>query len=450
MKKIELSEKFTSEKIILYALPAIISIIVTTSFGLVDGYFVSNLLGVDQFAAVNLVFPVLTVFPAAGYMIGSGASAIISDVMGKGNKKAACEKFSMTVALTLVTGVILGVIGYFTLPALINLLGADEELHGYCMEYGQIMLWFLPAFMVNMAFETLWITAEKSWNGFIVSVINGVTNALLDWLFIGCLGMGVMGAGLATAIAHLTTALLTIVYFLLPNKSSLRLRRFKPAVLKDIPGIFFNGASEMLGTVAGAIGVLVVNSRALSFYGEIGVGALGVFDYIFGIFAAFFFGISNTAVTVIGYKHGNRSFGEIKAMLKRGIILMLIGGVLMFALCEIFAEPFAGLFVGYDDAAHELAVHSIKVQAVTFILFGFNIYISSVFTGLGDGLSSIIIAASQTLVAPVIFVFLLPEIFGAEGIWYTIVAESVMTAVLTVLLLLTRFKRSLLSEKESE
>lgn len=450
MKKIELSEKFTSEKIILYALPAIISIIVTTSFGLVDGYFVSNLLGVDQFAAVNLVFPVLTVFPAAGYMIGSGASAVISDTMGKGNRNAACEKFSMTLALTLVIGVILGVIGYFSLPALINLLGADEELHGYCMEYGQIMLWFLPAFMVNMAFETLWITAEKSWNGFIVSVINGVTNALLDWLFIGGLGMGVMGAGLATAIAHLTAALFTVVYFLLPNKSSLRLRRFKPAVLKDIPGIFFNGASEMLGTVAGAIGVLVVNSRALSFYGEIGVDALGVFDYIFGIFAAFFFGISNTAVTVIGYKHGNRSFGEIKAMLKRGIILMLIGGVLMFALCEIFAEPFAGLFVGYDDAAHELAVHSIKVQAVTFILFGLNIYVSSVFTGLGDGLSSIIIAASQTLVAPIIFVFLLPEIFGAEGIWYTIVAESVMTAVLTVLLLLTRFKRSLLSEKESE
>ena len=121
MKKIELSENFTSGKIVLYALPAIISIIVTTSFGLVDGYFVSNLLGVDQFAAVNLVFPVLTVFPAAGYMIGSGASAIISDVMGKGNKNAACEKFSMTLALTLVTGVILGVIGYFTLPALINL-----------------------------------------------------------------------------------------------------------------------------------------------------------------------------------------------------------------------------------------------------------------------------------------------------------------------------------------
>ena len=450
MKKIELSENFTAVKIVLYALPAIISIIVTTSFGLVDGYFVSNLLGVDQFAAVNLVFPVLTIFPAAGYMIGSGGSAIISDVMGKGNKNAACEKFSMTVALTLVTGVVLGVIGYFTLPALINLLGADEELHSYCMEYGQIMLWFLPAFMVNMAFETLWITAEKSWNGVIVSVINGVTNALLDWLFIGCLGMGVMGAGLATAIAHLTAALFTVVYFLLPNKSSLRLRRFDPSVLKDIPGLFFNGASEMLGTVAGAIGILVVNARALSYYGEIGVDALGVFDYIFGLFAAFFFGISNTSVTVIGYKHGSRSFGEIKAMLKRGIILMLIGGVLMFALCEIFAEPFAGLFVGYDDAAHELAVHSIKVQAVTFILFGLNIYVSSVFTGLGDGLSSIIIAASQTLVAPIIFVFLLPEIFGAEGIWYTIVAESVMTAVLTVSLLLTRFKKSLVSEKKSE
>ena len=121
----------------------------------------SNLLGIDQFAAVNLVFPVLTIFPAAGYMIGSGASAVISDTMGKGNRDAACEKFSMTVALTLVTGVILGVIGYFSLPVLMKLLGADEKLLGYCMEYGQIMLCFLPAFMVNMAFETLWVTAKK-------------------------------------------------------------------------------------------------------------------------------------------------------------------------------------------------------------------------------------------------------------------------------------------------
>lgn len=450
MKKIELSEKFTSGKIVLYALPAIISIIVTTSFGLVDGYFVSNLLGVDQFAAVNLVFPVLTIFPAAGYMIGAGGSAVISDTMGKGNKNAACEKFSMTVALTLVTGVILGVIGYFTLPALINLLGADEELHGYCMEYGQIMLWFLPAFMVNMAFETLWITAEKSWNGFIVSVINGVTNALLDWLFIGCLGMGVMGAGLATAIAHLTAALFTVVYFLLPNKSSLRLRRFAPTVLRDIPGILFNGASEMLGTVAGAIGILVMNARALTFFGELGVDALGVFFYIFGLFVAFFYGISNTSVTVIGYKHGHRSIDEIRSILKRGIVLMLAGGVIMVTLCELFAEPFAGIFVGYDDSAYELAVHAIKLQAVTFILFGFNIYVSSVFTGLGDGLSSLIIATSHTLVGPILFVFLLPELFGAEGIWYTIVAESVMTALLTILLLLTRFKKSLLNEKKSE
>ena len=449
MKKIELSEKFTFRKIVLYALPAIISIIVTTSFGLVDGYFVSNFLGVDQFAAVNLVFPILIVFPAVGYMIGSGGSAVISDTMGKGDKKGACEKFSMLVVLTLVSGAALGLIGHFLLPLLIKMLGVSEELFGYCMEYGQIMVFFLPAFMINIAFETLWITAEKSWNGFMVSVINGATNALLDWLFVGLLGMGVMGAGLATAISHLTAAIFTIVYFLLPNKSSLRFRRFNSTVLKDIPGIFFNGASEMLGTVAGSISALIVNARVLDYFGEMGVDALGVFDYIFGIFAAFFFGISSTTVTVIGYKHGHRELEEIKAVLKRGIILMLIGGALMFTACELFAEPLAEIFVGYDDAAHELTTHAIKIQAVTFILFGFNIYASSVFTGLGDGLSSIIIAASQTLVAPVIFVFLLPALFGAEGIWYTIVAESVITAALTVLLLLTRFKCSLLNEKGS-
>lgn len=442
MKKIELSEEFTSKKIVLYSLPAIISILVTTSFGLVDGYFVSNLLGIDQFAAVNLVFPIIAIFPAMGYMIGDGGSAVISAAMGRNDKDAACEVFSMCVTFVLAIGAVLGVIGFLTLPLLVNLLGAGEELHTYCVEYSRIMAIFLPAFMINMAFETLWITAEKSWGAFVTSVINGVVNAFLDWLFIGRFGMGVMGAGLATSIGHLTAALLTILYFIFPNKSSLRFRRFRMDTLKEIPGICFNGASEMLSMVAGSLSILVVNARTLVFFGEAGVDAMGIFDYIFGFFSAFFFGISSTTVTVIGYKYGRREVDEIRAFLKRGIILMLWGGVVMLILCEFLAEPLSGIFVGYDVTVHALAVHSIRIQALTFVLFGFNTFISSVFTGLEDGLGSLIIAASQSLVAPVIFVYLLPVFIGKEGIWYTIVAESIITAVLSVWLLLSRFKQT--------
>ncbi|MCR5402914.1 MAG: MATE family efflux transporter, partial [Butyrivibrio sp.] len=191
----------------------------------------------------------------------------------------------------------------------------------------------------------------------------------------------------------------------------------------------------------------VMNARILLLFGERGVAAFGVCAYIYGIFAAYFFGISDTSVTVIGYKHGNRALDEIKDLLKKGIILMLAGGVIMFVLCELFPAPFAAIFVGYDAITYDLAVHAIRIQAIMFILFGFNIYVASVFTGLEDGLSSILIAANQSLVAPIIFVFLLPALFGKEGIWYTLVAESVITAILAVFLLLTRFKKSLLHEK---
>ena len=442
MKKIELSDNFTYGNIILYSLPAVVSLLVTTSFGLVDGYFVSNLLGIKQFAAVNLVFPVLIVLPAAGYTIGSGGGAVISEAMGKGDKIRAHEIFTMSTALILAAGTILGIIGIFILPFLINLLGADKELYGYCLAYGQIMALFLPAFMINTAFELLWITAEKSWIGFAVAAINGASNAFLDWLFMGVLNMGIMGAGLATAIANLIAALFTVLYFLLPNKSCLRFRRFNSDILREIPGILFNGASEMLDAAAGSVSAIVMNARALAFFGETGVDALGVFDFVFGLFAAFFFGISSTSITVIGYKHGQKEFDEIKAILKRGIILMICSGIIMFILCELLAEPLAGIFVGYDVTAHALTIHVIRIQAATFVLFGFNTFVSSVFTGLEDGLSSILISASQTLVAPIVFVFLLPLFLGGNGIWYTIVAESIVTAFLTVMLLLTRFKKA--------
>ncbi len=448
MKKIGLSDNFTYGKIVLYAFPAIISIIVSSSFGLVDGYFVSNLLGVDQFAAVNLVYPILIIFPAAGYMIGSGGNAVISDRLGKGDKEEACGMFSMCTALTLIAGMILGAIGYFLLPVLISLMGAESKLHGYCMEYGRIMLLFLPAVMVNMAFERLWITAEKSWNSFIASIINGAVNVFLDYLFIRHFSMGIMGAGLATAIANLAAALFTVVYFFLPNNSSLRFVRFGSTVLGEIPGILFDGASEMFSSIAGAITSLVMNARVLLFFGERGVSAVGVFDLIFGIFAAYFFGIADTSVSVIGYKHGNRALDEIKVLLKRGIILMLAGGIIIFILCELLAGSFSAFFVGYDDAAYDLTAHSIKIQAATFILYGFNIYVSSVFTGLEDGLPSLIIAVNQSLITPVALLFLLPLLFGKEGIWYTLVVESCITAILATLLLLIRFKKSLMSEKD--
>ncbi len=442
MKKIELSEHFTWGKLLRYSLPAIGQMLAITSFQLVDGVFVSNYLGVTPFAAVNFISPAFLVLYGLGFMFGSGTSALVAQLMGEGERQKGREVFTLSMAAMVLLGAVLGALATALMPALARLVRATEAAIPYCVDYGRLLTAFLPAYLVNAAFQSLWITAEKPVLGMWVSVVNGALNVLLDWLFMGPLGWGVRGAALATSLSALITAGFTAVYYLRPNASSLRLVRVNLAHLRELGRICGNGFSEMVDGLTANLTQLVINGQLTRYIGEIGVAAMGVYNYVIELFMAVFFGISSTMVTVVGYQYGAKNRKELDSLTRTGSLLSVGLGVAMCLLCAAFAGPIAGVYLGYDDAARGLAMQALRISSMACLFYGFNLVVSSVFTGLGDGLASALIAVCESLAAPVAMVCLVPALFGANAIWYATPLASLITAILCAAMLKWRYPRS--------
>ena len=439
MKKVELSENFTYGKLIVYALPSILNMLISISFQLVDGYFVSNLLGVSAFAAVNLVMPLCVVMFALGLMFGTGSSAVAARYLGSGEEQKAREIFSCAVVFMIVVGLILGGILVLLMPTIGRMVGASVHSLDDCVIYGRWVAAFLFAFIITYGFQSLWVTAGKAWLGTVIAVINGAMNAVLDWVFMVPLKMGVTGAALATSLAALTGTIITLVYFARPNSSSLRLTVPKLRTFKEMGAVCFNGASEMVDSVSGNLTEMVINGQLMRYYGETGVAAMSVFGYIASVFLSISYGFSNAIITIAGYKVGEKKKQEIHELLRRSTVLQILAGTVMGVLCWLLAKPFASLYVGYDEATLGLAVKVLKISSVACLLYGFDSFCGAFFTGLGDGLGSIIIAFTLSLAAPVGFVLLLPAVWGPEAIWYLYPVFTLATAILCVGMLKWRY-----------
>ena len=243
--KIQLAEHFTYKKLIKFTIPTIIMMIFTSIYGVVDGIFVSNCVGSDAFASVNLIMPILMIFGTVGFMFGTGGSALVSKTIGEGKREKAREYFSMLIYLLIIIGLVFTVMGIVLIKPASVLLGADDAMLENCMIYGKVILIFLVAFILQNAFQSFLIVAEKPTFGLVISVITGVMNMGLDWLFMYVLKMGVLGAGLATGMSQLIGGIVPLVFFMRNNGTVLRLTKAKFDG-KAIWQACTNGSSEML------------------------------------------------------------------------------------------------------------------------------------------------------------------------------------------------------------
>ena len=434
---ISLDEHFTCKKILLYALPNVGTMLAITSFQMIDGYFISNFLGVMPFAAVSLVFPLIMILVAPGFMIGEGGSAIIAKLKGEENISAAREYFTMLVAVLLIGGLVIGATLYFFLPEILKLIGASDELIPYCLEFGGIILCFLPCMLISTAFQSLWIAAEKPVTGFRLALLEGLVIVFFDWLLIVQFGFEIEGAAMATVLGMSTFTIITLGYFTRPNSSGLHFVKFnfKP---KELLKICYNGSSEMVDAVSVNIVELVFNLRLMQLIGEIGVVAFGVYSYVNEIFLSFFFAISATSITLIGYNHGRKNFAEIKSLRRNNIILTLSLGVILTAAGILLSEEIANFYVGYDIETFNLTVTVLQTCSLMFLLYGFNIFTSAYFTGLEESLLSACIAFLQSLIMPIIAVLVLPEFFGTNSIWFSLPFATLITSLFATFLLLRK------------
>jgi len=437
---IQLSDHFNYRKIIRFTLPSIAMMIFTSIYGVVDGLFVSNFAGKTGFAAINFILPVLNILGTFGYMFGAGGSALISKTLGEGKREKANQFFSMFVYLSIALSVLMAVLGFAFMRPLSQWLGAEGQLLEDCVLYGRIFILALPAWILLYEFQLFFVTAEKPQLGLAVTVAAGVTNIVLDAVFIIVFKWGLAGAAAASALSQVVGGVFPLVYFGRPNSSILRLT--KPiwdmkAILKGCT----NGSSELMSGIASSFVGILYNVQLLNYAGENGVAAYGVMMYLSMIFASTFLGYCNGIAPVIGYHYGAQNHGELKSLLKKSLTIMGICSAGMLLLSEILATPISKIFVGYDQALLELTIHGFRIFSFSFLFMGLGIFGSSFFTALNNGLISALISFLRVLVFQMGAVLLLPMFFDVDGIWMSVAIAELIAAVISITFIATLRKK---------
>jgi putative MATE family efflux protein len=438
--KIQLSDHFTYGKLIRFTLPSIVMMIFTSVYGVVDGIFVSNFAGKTPFAAINLIMPYIMAFGCVGFMLGTGGTALISKTLGAGDRKKANEIFSMLTAVCIVGGIATSVVSVAFLRPAAQLLGAQGQMLEDCVIYGMIVLPANTAYILQFAFQSFCVTAEKSNLSLGMTVAAGVCNIVLDALFVGVFGWGLVGAAAATAIAQTFGAMIPVVYFLRPNKSLLRLGKFRfdgKALLRTCT----NGSSELMSNLSMSLVGILYNLQLMRYAGENGIAAYGVIMYVNLFFLSIFIGFAIGSAPLIGFNYGAQNHQELQNLFRKSLVVIGVSALAMLGAAVVLAKPLSEVFVGYDQTLMDMTVRGFLIYSLSFLLCGFNIFGSSMFTALNNGLISAVISFVRTLICQTAAVMILPLFFELDGIWVSVVAAELAALVLTVIFLIVYRKR---------
>lgn len=438
--RIQLSDHFTYNKLLRFVFPSIIMMVFTSIYSVVDGLFVSNFAGKTAFAAVNLIMPVLMGMGTVGFLIGTGGSAVVAKTLGEGKREKANAYFSMLIYVTIAIGAILTVISFIFIRPISELLGASGQMLDYCVLYGRIIIFFQTAFMLQCAFQNFMVVAEKPKFGLLITVGSGLTNIILDALFVAVFKWGIAGAAAATVISQVVGAVVPIIYFSRRNNSLLRIT--KPIFdFKILLKVCTNGSSELMTNLSASLVNILYNFQLMKIAGENGVAAYGVIMYVNFIFSAVYFGYAIGSAPVVSFNYGAANSKELKNLFRKSLIITGLFGFLMVTFSQLSASPLAKWFVGYDTELFELTAHGFKVYAISFLISGFNVFSSAFFTALNNGAVSAAIAFMRTLVFQLIAILVLPVLFGIDGVWFAIVAAELSALIVSIIFFIAKRKK---------
>lgn len=429
---IRLSDSFNYKKLLRYTFPAVIMLVFTSIYGVVDGLFVSNFVGKTAFAAVNFIMPLMMVLGSVGFMFGTGGSALIGKTLGEGEKKKANLIFSLLVYISIAISVVFAVLAVVFMRPIAAALGADGQLLEDSIVYGQLIAIAIPALVLQTVFQILFATAEKPKIGLYITIAAGVTNILLDALFIVVFSWGLVGAALATTISLCVGGIVPLFFFGRKNSSLLQLIKTKydgQALLKTIT----NGSSEFVNHISMSIVGVLFNMQLLKYAGVNGVAAYGVIMYVNMIFLSVYLGYAVGAAPIISYHFGAQNYDELKSLLKKSVVIMAGFSFIMIASAQLLAKPMSMVFVGYDQGLMDMTQRALFLYSFSFLFSGVGIFGSSFFTAMNDGLISALIAFMRTLIFQTGAVFLFPLLWGVDGIWLSVVLAEAMALLVTVI-----------------
>lgn len=437
---IPLSDHFSYGKLLRFTLPSMVMMILTSVYGVVDGIFVSNFAGKTPFAAINLIMPYLMMFSTLGFLVGTGGTALISKTLGMGDRKKANDIFSMLTWVCILGGGALMILSMALMRPAAKLLGAEGQMLQDCVTYGMIVQTAQIAYVLQFAFQSFCVTAEKPNLSLGMTVVSGVTNIALDYLLVAVFRWGLVGAAVATATAQIVGAAIPLIYFARPNKSLLRLGKFSfdgKALLRTCT----NGSSELMSNLSMSLVSMLYNLQLMRYAGEDGVAAYGVIMYVNFVFMAIFIGFAIGTAPLIGFNFGADNRPELKNLFRKSMVVLAAFSVAMAVAAVVLAKPLSTVFVSYDPRLYDMTVRGFMIYALSFLFSGFNLFGSSMFTALNNGLVSAVLSFFRTLIFQTGAVLLLPLVLELEGVWLSVAVGELGAAVLTVICMIRYRKR---------
>ena len=440
--RIQLSDHFTYRKLLRFSLPSVLMMVFTSIYGVVDGFFISNFAGDIPFKAVNLILPYVFIVATVGFMFGSGGTALVANTYGTGDKQRANRYFSLLVYVALIVAVVCAAVSFVFMEPISAMLGAEGEILDNCVLYGRVLMCSMPFAVMQYLFQSFFVAAEKPKIGLAVILAAGVTNMVLDAVLVTMLPQQhkLLGAAIATATSQVIGGGVPLLYFFSKNSSFLRLGKTRfdgKAILRACT----NGSSEFMSNIAMNLVGMIYNIQLLQFAGDDGVAAYGVMMYVGMIFAGIFMGYSIGTAPVISFHDGAGNHVEKKGVLRKSLVIVGITSGVMLVVAELLAVPLSKIFVSYSDSLLEMTVGGMRIFSLCYLFMGFAIYASSFFTALNDGLTSAIISFLRTMVFQLGAVFLMPMLWGLDGIWFSVVVAEVMAVEFSAVFMAAKRKK---------
>ena len=432
--QIKLSDHFSYGRLLRFTLPSIIMMVISSIYSVVDGLFVSNLVGDLALSSVNIVFPVAMIVGSFGFMLGTGGSAIVARTMGEGDQPLANRYFSMIIYAVVLLGVVLSAVCVIYMEPIARFAGASDALIGDCVVYGRILLAGSVPFMLQTSFQSFFVVAEKPHLGLALSIAAGVTNMVMDYVLIAVCDLGVAGAAIATVMGYCVGGVLPLLYFLRPKREGIRLTHTR-FYGKQLLHACTNGSSELMSNISASIVGILYNIQLMCLIGEQGVAAYSVMMYVDFVFVATFLGFSIGSAPIVSYHYGAGNHPELKNVFRKSMTVILCTSVAMVILSELLSRPLSSAFVGYNAELLEMTVHGFRLFALCYLFCGINIYASSFFTALCNGALSALISFLRSLLLRGGMVLLMPLLFGLDGIWTAVIAAEGLGAVVSLSLL---------------
>lgn len=425
MQKNQLAEQYDAKKLMKFTAPTMVMLVFMSLYQTVDGVFISNLVSELGLTALNVVYPFTSVVIALSIMLATGAGAIIALNMGLQKKREAKENFTFIVLVGLVIAVIVMIAGIIWIKPLIYALGATQRIYQMCYDYLLVMILATPLAMLQMLFQTFFVTAGKPKIGLSLTILGGILNIVLDYIFIAVFDWGIQGAAIATAIGYSVVAIYGLFYFTWNRTGTLYFVKpqWRWSVLKNT---CLNGMSEMVNNLAVAITTYLFNIVGLIYLKEEGIAAISIVLYAQYVMTSVFMGYATGVAPIFSFKYGAQDTKQIQKIFKTSIWFVGVTSLVTYLLSFVLAKPIVAVFASHSAYVFDLAVKGFYLFAVSFLFTGVNIFASAMFTAFSNGVISALLSFLRTFFLLVLALIFLPQMIGENGIWLSVpLAEGV-------------------------